>query len=149
MNIKTILKYLLYGIKWGCTFFVVINIIVLLAVGDGAMLTADTFVRSAFASIFSGIGACGTSIVYTFDNWSFRKQVSVHFIIGLSTYFLAAFFGGWFEFSFDFVFLITLISSVVIFWIIWFVFYLVSKNDEKNINSKLKEIQSEDNIDNQ
>ncbi len=38
MNIKNILKYLLFGIQWGCTFFVAINIIVLLSIGEEAML---------------------------------------------------------------------------------------------------------------
>ncbi len=144
MNIKNIFNYLIYGIKWGCTFFVVMNIIVLLSVGEEAMLPADMFIKSALSSMLAGIGGAGTSIVYTFENWSLRKQITTHFIIGLSTYFVAAYIGEWFEFSFDLVFIIAVVTSVFIFWLIWLVFYLINKNDEKNINDKLKEIQQEE-----
>lgn len=143
MKIKTITKYLLFGIQWGCMFFVVVNIILLLAVGEKAYLSADNFIKSAFASMLAGIGGASTSIVYTFEGWSFKKQVSVHFIVGLSVYFLSAYLGGWFKFSLDFIFLFAIIISIAVFFIIWFVFYLITKNDEKNINNKLKEIQND------
>lgn len=142
MRIKTVLKYLIFGIQWGCMFFVVVNIILLLTVGDKAYLSADNFIKSAFASMLAGIGGASTSIVYTFESWSFKKQVSVHFIVGLSIYFLSAYIGNWFKFSFDFVFIITILLAVAVFFIIWFVFYLITKNDEKSINNKLKKIQN-------
>lgn len=138
MNLKNILKHLVFGIQWGCTFFVAINLIAVLSFGQEAILPADMFIKSALSAVLAGIGSAGGSIVYTFENWSSRKQTVVHFVVGLSTYFLAAYIGQWFKFSFDFVFFITILTSIVIFWIIWFIFYLLDKKDEKSINDKLK-----------
>lgn len=143
MTFNKLIKYIFYGIQWGCFFFVVMNLIALITLGDRAVLSADAFIRSALSAMLAGIGSAGTSVVYTFDHWSSRKQTAVHFVVGITTYFIAAYFGGWIRFGFDWVFFSAVLLSILIFWIIWLLFYLFDKKDEKHINEQLKRRESD------
>ncbi len=145
MKVKTILLYLLYGIQWGITWLVFQTSLVILFKGNSAVLDPDVFLINVFCSILAGIGGAGTSVVYTFKNWSRKKQIFVHFTSGLSFFFLAAYLGKWFEFSFTPRFLLFFVGSVLIFFIVWLIFYLISTqiftNDVNTLLKKLKKNQ--------
>ena len=50
-----ILKYLFWGISWGCTFFVISNVLAALAFGEDALMrVVDDFVRQAIGAMFVG-----------------------------------------------------------------------------------------------
>lgn len=133
------LKYLFFGISWGCTFFVIALIIVASTLGEEVIYPNLT--EQAIGSIIIGI-ACGTTpIVYTFERLPIWLKIPIHFTIGLSTFFAVSFHLGWLKFSSGLVWLNVLQIFIAIFFFvsIWFAFYFYNKNEAKKINKRLKD----------
>ena len=95
MSVKKVINYLFLGISWGCTFDC-INL------PNGHPISAVRFFSSIVNNFHSRPWvpylyiACGsTSIVYRIDRLSLGIQILIHFTLGMSGYFLAAFYLGW------------------------------------------------------
>ena len=95
MNMKKTMikavKYLYWGISWGCTFFVLICLVLYL-MGGSAYLEQimEQFPKQALGSVIVGIACGSTSIVYTMEKLSRSLQILIHFTVGLGVYFLTA-----------------------------------------------------------
>lgn len=74
MNMKKTMikavKYLYWGISWGCTFFVLICLVLYL-MGGSAYLEQimEQFPKQALGSVIVGIACGSTSIVYTMKSF--------------------------------------------------------------------------------
>lgn len=141
-----LIKYLLYGVSWGCTVFVFTNLIGYLLVGDIFLQkTTENFVGQVLGSIIVGIGCASPSIIYHVDRFTFLQQVLIHFSIGLTTFFIVAFSLKWIPTTSIFSIIIMVIINICIFTFIWFLFYLYNKNEAKKMNEKLTEFIKNDN----
>lgn len=89
-------KYLYWGISWGCTFFVLICLVLYL-MGGSAYLEQimEQFPKQALGSVIVGIACGSTSIVYTMEKLSRSFQILIHFTVGLGVYFLTALYLEW------------------------------------------------------
>lgn len=137
-----ILKYLFWGISWGCTFFVISNVLAALAFGEDALMrVVDDFVRQAIGAMFVGI-CCGTpSIFYTFERLALWKCVSIHFAVGLGGYFSVAYKLGWMPqkswgYTAGYI-----LFGILVFVGIWFCFYKYGKCEAKKVNARLRELE--------
>lgn len=139
---KKILKYLWYGISWGCVFFVFTNLIGYLAVGeDFIALLVNDFAAQAFGGILAGIFCGSTSIVYTFDRLPFWVQILIHFGVGLTGYFIIAYTLGWMPTASVFHIAGFIGFGFAIFACTWSAFYLYNRYEAEKVNKKLRELE--------
>lgn len=143
--LKKIFKYLLYGISWGCTCFVFVNIIGTMMVGKTFLEPIlSNFAQQALGSIFVGICCASSAVVYTLENLARWKQITIHFAVGLTGYIIAAHKLKWMPAQSLIQSIIFILFAVGIFTIIWYGFYLYNKWDAKKVNDRLKELEIED-----
>lgn len=140
-----LIKYLLYGVSWGCTVFVFTNLIGYLIVGDIFLQkTIENFTGQVIGSIIVGIGCASPSIIYQVDRFTFLQQALIHFGIGLTTFFIVAFSLEWIPTTSLFSIIVMAVINICIFTFIWFLFYLYNKNEAKKMNEKLTELNKND-----
>ena len=137
--IKLIIKYLLYGIAWGCLWFVAIGVAMDLFLPEGLQMLMENFTPHAIGSIIIGIGAATTPIVYEFDHIKKWLQVAIHAVVGLGTFFTVGFTQGWLPMESAAAIAFSIVSGIIVFFIIWTGFYLYGKHEAKKINEKIKE----------
>lgn len=140
--VKKILKYLIYGISWGCVFFVLTYLIGYLCVGkDFVRPLADDFATQAFGGILAGILCGSTSIVYTVERLPFWAQILIHAGVGLTGYFILAYKLGWMPSGTILHMVSFIVFGFVVFALIWSGFYLYNRHEAKKVNKKLKELE--------
>ena len=146
-NVKLITKYLLYGISYGCTFFVINCWLMYLTDGAAALMPVmQNFSQQAAGAILTGIACGSTAIVYKFDRLPLRYKVLIHFVIGIGTFYPMAIYLKWIPFyPGDILYTaIQLLITCGIFAVIWLAFFLYEYIEAKSINKKLKEISDKD-----
>lgn len=143
--LRKIFKYLFGGIVWGCTFFVLVNLIGAFTAGDRFLyLVREDFVRQALGAILCGVFCAFPAIVYTFDRLPYGLQVGIHFAVGLTGYFVIAYKLGWMPMQG-----VGQIAGFIgigtgIFFAIWFGFYLFNRIEAKRVNERLRQLESEE-----
>lgn len=143
-TVKLIVKYIFYGISWGCTFFVIICLSYF--VGDGKDLLIpifNDFARQSVGAMIVGIACGSTSIVYQFKRPSILLKTLIHFCVGMGVFYPVGIYLGWIPFHPDRIIFTVLqfLSSCGIFMIIWSCFYLFNRSEAKRINKRLRELE--------
>ena len=139
------IKYLFYGISWGWSLFVLINVIGCLAVGKEYIEPVlENFVGQAMNAALVGI-ACGTtSIVYTFDRLPRAAQIAIHFVVGIGTYFAVAFTQNWIPMMNVWSVVIFVLFGIAVFAAIWAGFYFYNRSEARRLNEKLMQMDDEE-----
>lgn len=139
------IKYLYWGISWGCTFFV-LTCLLLYFMGGSAYLERimNQFPKHALGSCIVGIACGSTSIVYTMEKLSRGIQILIHFTVGLGVYFLTAFYLEWIPRQGSWSLAAFLAVGILSFIVIWALFYLYNKKEAQKWNQRLKELEKED-----
>lgn len=143
-TVKLVIKYILYGISWGCTFFVMMCLAFFVAGGEVLLMPIfKDFARHAVGAMIVGIACGGTAVVYQFHRLSGLVQTIIHFCVGMGVFFPTAIYLGWIPFYPDRVIytILQFLLSCVIFMAIWLCFYLFNRNEAKKINEKLRELE--------
>lgn len=139
------IKYLLYGISWGWSFFVLSNIIGCLVVGKGYLEPVmEHFVRQSLFAALVGIGCGSTAIVYTFERIPRAVQIAIHFVAGIGTYFAVAFSQQWIPLINVWSAAAFVVIGIVVFGTIWAVFYFYNLWEARRVNEKLRQIEDEE-----
>lgn len=143
--LKRIVKYLLGGISWGCSFFVLTQLTGVLISGDAFLepVAAD-FVRHALGAILCGVLCGSTAIVYTFDRLPWRAQIAIHFAVGISGYLAIAWHLKWIPAQTGIQIGISVFLAVFIFTAIWAGFYLYNRHEARTMNRKIRELEEQD-----
>ncbi len=145
--IKLGIKYLCYGISWGCTVLVFACLITY-AMDAPAYFTLITndFARHALGAMIVGVACGGTAVVYQFERLSTMTKFIIHFVIGMGGFYPVALYLGWIPFDPDRI-LYTVLQFFVscgIFVGIWLCFCLFNRSDARKINDRLRELEQED-----
>ncbi len=143
-TVKLIIKYLFYGISLGCTSFVVMCFSFFVGGGEDFLAPIyKDFARQAIGAVLVGIACGGTSVIYQFDRPCAFWKVIIHFGIGMGIFYPVGIYLGWIPFYPDRIILTVLqfLSSCGIFIVIWFCFYLFHRNEAKQINERLRELE--------
>lgn len=82
-------------------------------------------------AVFVGIACGSTSIVYRIDRLSLGIQILIHFTLGMSGYFLAAFFLGWIPLENKWYMITFIILGVLIFTAIWSIFSFTTEGKQE------------------
>lgn len=145
-TVKLIIKYICYGISWGCTVFVFTCLIGYIAGGEAflAPILKDFF-KQAIGSMVVGIACGSTAIVYNIDRLSGFAKIMIHFCVGIGVFYPVALYLGWIPFYPDKILYTVLqfLISCFIFAVIWFFFYQFNRAEAKEINNRLKELEQE------
>lgn len=148
--IKLVIKYILYGISLGCTFFVIMCLSYSIWGGeDILMLVSKDFTRQSIGAMIIGI-ACGSiTIIYQFERPSYFLKILIHFSVGMGVFYPIAISLGWIPFYPDRIILTVLqfLFSCGIFMAIWSCFYLFNRNEAKRINKRLRELEQDNTVD--
>lgn len=144
--VKLMIKYTLYGISFGCTFFVIMCLSYSLwGKDDLLMMISKDFTRQSIGAMVIGIACGSTSVVYQFDRLSASLQIMIHFCVGMGVFYPSAIYLGWIPFYPDRIILTVLqfLFSCGIFMVIWSFFYLFNRNEAKRINQRLRELEQD------
>lgn len=146
-TVKLMVRYILYGISLGCTFFVIMCLSFF--VGGGEEFLASIFRdfgRQSVGAMIVGIACGGTAVVYQFNRLSVFMKTLIHFCVGMGVFYPTAVYLGWIPFFPDNVIITVLqfLFSCGIFMAIWFCFYLFNRSEAKRINERLRELQRND-----
>ena len=134
------IKYLLYGVCWGCTVFVLTNLVGYWTVGDVFLqMVYENFMSHAIGSIIVGIGCATPSIVYQVERLTFLQQALIHFGIGLTTFFIIAFSLNWIPTNSILGVALMIVVNILIFAFVWLLFYLYNRHEVKKMNEKISE----------
>ena len=145
MSVKKVINYLFLGISWGCTFFVFTCLIGYLISGPAFLApVVNNFPRQVLGAVFVGIACGSTRIVYRIDRLSLGIQILIHFTLGMSGYFLAAFFLGWIPLENKWYMITFIILGVLIFTAIWSIFFFYNRREARKMNERLKELNREE-----
>lgn len=148
-TVKLVIKYILYGISLGCTFFVIMCLSYSIWGGeDVLMMIFKDFTRQSVGAMIIGIACGGTSVIYQFHRLSVFWKIMIHFCIGMGVFYPMGIYLGWIPFYPDRIILTALqfLFSCGIFMIIWFCFYLFNRNDAKKINKRLRELEQDSTV---
>lgn len=139
--LKKWLKYLGWGIGWGCTFFVLISLVGSLIAGPAflAPIVRD-YPRHALGAMLTGVCCGSCSIVYTFEKLASWQQIAIHAAVGLGGYFLAAYYLGWMPVQSGWQVAAFAVCGILIFAAIWACFYLYNRREAKKVNERLREL---------
>ena len=143
-TVKLVIKYILYGISLGCTFFVIMCLSFFVGGGeDELMLIFKDFARQSIGAMLVGVACGGTSVIYQFDRPSEFLKIMIHFGVGMGVFYPVGIYLGWIPFYPDRIIYTVLqfLSSCVIFMVIWSCFYLFNRNEAKRINKRLRELE--------
>lgn len=141
-SVRTIMKYLLRGILWGCTFFVLFCLFAFYLQGKSFLSAIlEDFPKHAAGSMLVGIGYGSTPIVYGWERPSLLAKVGIHFFVGTGTFFVVAHRLAWIPMRANRYLIWELLVACVTFAAMWSVFYLFSRKEAGSINKRLKEIE--------
>ncbi|WP_431026934.1 DUF3021 domain-containing protein [Lysinibacillus sp. LZ02] len=137
------MKYLLFGVSWGCTAFVFMNVIGYVIGGDAFLqVLAENYLGHVFGSILVGISCATTSIVYSIERLTFLQQTFIHFSVGLSTFFIVAFSLKWIPVTSVPSLIGIIIGNILMFTFVWFLFYLYNRHEARKMNKKISAFSS-------
>ena len=140
---KKIILYILCGIGMGCVFFTLSGIIFDVILKGNFLLDHWYYTKMAIGSMITGIAFYVPALVYQNEKLSKGLQVLIHMGIGVLTYISVGCYVGWIPLQAGaWAIAGTIVSAVVISFLIWFGFYLYYKQEAKHINAKLKEKQN-------
>lgn len=143
-TVKLVIKYILYGISLGCTFFVIMCLSFFVGGGeDELMLIFKDFARQSIGAMLVGVACGGTSVIYQFDRPSGFLKIMIHFGVGMGVFYPVGIYLGWIPFYPDRInyTVLQFLSSCAIFMVIWSCFYLFNRNEAKRINKRLRELE--------
>lgn len=140
-SVRTIMKYLLRGILWGCTFFVFFCLFAFYLQGKSFLSAIlEDFPKHAAGSMLVGVGYGSTPIVYGWERPSLLAKVGIHFFVGTGMFFGVAFWLSWIPRQSNRDLILEFLVSCLSFAVLWSVFYLFSRKEARAINERLKEL---------
>ncbi|WP_413363608.1 DUF3021 domain-containing protein [Lysinibacillus sp. 3P01SB] len=136
-----VMKYFASGVSWGCTVFVFVNLIGYW-LGGAVFLDAvmADFTRQAVGSMIVGVACASPAFVYQIERLSFFQQSLIHFVVGLTVFFLVAFSLNWIPTNSMSLIISVVLLNILIFTFVWFLFYLYNRLEAKKMNRKINEL---------
>ena len=145
-TVKLVIKYVLYGISLGCTFFVLMCLSYSLWGGEEILMEIfRDFTRQAVGAMLIGVACGGTAVVYQLDRPSRLMKIMIHFGIGMGVFYPTAVSLGWIPFHPERIGITVLqfLASCAMFVVIWLCFYLFHRTEARRINERLRELERE------
>lgn len=150
-TVKLVIKYILYGVSWGCTCFVIMCLFFLIGGGESALMPiVEDFARQSVGAMIVGVACGGTAVIYQFNRPSAFAKVIIHFCVGMGVFYPTAIYLRWIPFYPDRILYTVLqfLTSCGIFMAIWFCFYMFNRNEAKRINARLRELERDNAVNN-
>lgn len=150
-TLKLVIKYILSGISFGCTFFVIMCLFCSIWGGEDILMQIfKDFTRQSIGAMIIGVACGSTPVIYQFDRPSYFLKILIHFCVGMGVFYPVAVYLGWIPFYPDKIIytILQFLFSCGIFVIIWSGFYLFNRNEAKRINKRLKELEQDNTVDN-
>ena len=140
---KNIIRNVLFGIAWGCTFFVIMGIIFATKDVDASMFSGKEYIKQALCAMVVGVGFSLPALIYNNEKMAKGLQVLIHMGTGLVIYFVVAFYAKWIPVEQGIsITIFTVLTAIILAFVIWFCFYMHYKNQAKEMNQKIREKQN-------
>lgn len=136
-------KYALFGIAWGCTWLVVMGVV--LSLSDAAAfqaLMAD-YPRQALGAAVVGVASTLPARVYAVRRLPYLWRFAIHIVVALSVFFPVSFALGWIPYypqAFG-ITLVEILLGIGIFFAIWLVFFLFNRQEARRINQRVRDLE--------
>lgn len=142
-TVKLVIKYILAGISFGCTFFVIMCLSFFIGGGEDILAAIyKDFARQSIGAMIVGIACGGTPVIYQFERPSMFLKTLIHFCVGMGVFYPVSIYLGWIPvFPNRIISALQFLCSCGIFMLIWFFFYLFNRNEAKRINKRLRELE--------
>lgn len=139
---KKIIILIMQGICYGCTISTLITLCLAFTADGQVMSMAPlAYLRHTVCSMMVGVGFVVPTVVYRNEKLRLGFQVAIHMGIGLTVYLICAFTAGWLPIEMGAGAVITtLLSTVVITFLIWLAFYLYHRKEASRINEKISNL---------
>lgn len=135
---KKVLGRTFLGIAWGCTVNCLIMLVIALIQGEVSFTMAE-YIKQLVCSAIVGIAFVVPTIIYENDKLPQTIKCLIHMGIGFIVYFIAAFIAGWFPTDMNIgVFIVSVLTIVVLSFVIYFFFWLYYRNEAKKINRSIE-----------
>lgn len=142
--LKLLFKKVILGIALGSTLLNFILLSEKLFAPDYLFLAiTDDYIRQSLCAMAVAIVFSVLSIVYYSDHLNIGIKVLIHMGVGLIFYFIIAFYAHWIVLSTDIdlgIIIPTLLSPILVSFVIWYGFYIYSKVEAKKINDKISKM---------
>ncbi|MCI9072050.1 MAG: DUF3021 domain-containing protein [Lachnospiraceae bacterium] len=139
------IKYLCFGVSWGCTILVFSCLLAYWFDQETLELLMKDFGRQAAGAILTGVACGGTAVVYQTKRLPPLVKVLLHFGVGMGVFFPTALYLNWIPFhpGQTLYTVLQFLLSCGIFAGIWLCFYLFNRSDVRKINDRLRELERE------
>lgn len=143
-TVRSALKYLFFGVSFGCTFFVIMCLSYFILNKEELLQPIfKDFAKQSIGAMIVGVACGGVSIVYQFDRPGILFKLIIHFCVGMGVFYPTGIYLGWIPFYPERIIYTVLqfLCSCGVFMAIWFCFYLSNRNEAKKINKRLRELE--------
>ena len=141
--IKKILILILVGFVMGCFVNMAFGWSIITAVAAGNEKPV-TLVGFMLLGAINGMICVGGMTIYDIESWSLARCTITHFVISMSSLFITGSLQGWLSFT-NADSLIVLGCSLIGYFIIWIIMYLISKKQVKELNKNLERLRQGEN----
>lgn len=143
-TVKLAIRYIFSGISIGCTSFVIMCLSYFIGGGEEILaLICKDFARQSLGAMIVGIACGGTAVIYQFGRPGAWVKAAIHFCVGMGVFYPVAIYLGWIPFHPDRIgyTVLQFLASCGIFMLIWLGFYLFNRNEARQINERLRELE--------
>lgn len=142
--VRLIIRYLIRGIAWGCTYFVFYCLFLFFWQGKDLLLAvAEDFPKHAVGAILVGLGYGFPAILYELERPALLTKAIIHFFVGTTTFFSIASYLAWIPLQSSRHIILEVFTSCVSFAAIWSGFYLLRRREARRINNRLQELEKQ------
>lgn len=136
------LKYVLFGIAWGCTWLVMAGIILFLSDQAAFASMMSDYPQQALGAAAVGVASTLPARLYTIRKLPFSLCLMLHGVIALSVYFPVSFALHWIPYhpAQWGTTALEILLGVGIFLGIWSVFFLINRSEARRINARVQEL---------
>lgn len=121
------------SISYGMVTFGVLN--------ENAFISGQQLLLQFVVSAIFGIVVGVSTLIYNIERISFALQIAMHFILVSIFVGIAGYFGEWFEYGNVRSMVNTYTTVLIIYVITWFMFYIKTKHEIREINKLLEKRQ--------
>ena len=142
--VKLVLKELFFGVIFGCFLLVAVVAFTHFVAPSISQGILDNFLMTALRFIVISVGFSVSAIVHDIDRFHTGINVAINAAIGISVILIVSFFSGWFEPQNYHIIAFTVVLSVLVMLVVWFIVFVHNKDEVRKINKRLREQASKD-----
>lgn len=139
---RVYIKYLALGIAWGCTWLVVMTVLLFIWSRSAFESLMADYPWQALGAVIVGVASTMPALVYSLQRMPYLWRFAIHMGIALPVFFVTAFALRWIPYYPESVWttLLEILIGIGVFLAIWVVFYCINRGEARRINARVDEM---------